>query len=148
MLKVAARYGVSSSYMARVCTLLNVPRPERGYWAKLTDATVSPIPPLPDARPGDELVWTRDGEPIKVNRPLPRPPSSSTRRRPKPSTSPPSQHSQTLTLEGRHEYIAALKDLQQVIGAVLVMATQANSEDGDSPQTDLPEEPKPGKNLS
>jgi hypothetical protein len=35
MLKVATRYGVSSSYMARVCTLLNVPRPERGYWAKL-----------------------------------------------------------------------------------------------------------------
>lgn len=31
MLKVAARFGVSSSYMARVCTLLNVPRPERGY---------------------------------------------------------------------------------------------------------------------
>jgi len=35
MIKVVARYGVSSSYMARVCTLLNVPRPERGYWAKL-----------------------------------------------------------------------------------------------------------------
>ena len=31
MLKVAARFGVSSSYMARVCTVLNVPRPERGY---------------------------------------------------------------------------------------------------------------------
>jgi len=28
MLKVAARFGVSSSYMARVCTALNVPRPE------------------------------------------------------------------------------------------------------------------------
>jgi hypothetical protein len=35
MLRVAARFGVSSSHMARVCTLLNVPRPERGYWAKL-----------------------------------------------------------------------------------------------------------------
>jgi len=32
MLKVAARFGVSSSYMARVCTLLYVPRPERGYY--------------------------------------------------------------------------------------------------------------------
>ena len=29
MLKVAARFGVSSSYMARVCTLLYVPRPDR-----------------------------------------------------------------------------------------------------------------------
>jgi len=36
MLKVAARFGVSSSYMSRVCTLLNVPRPARGYWAKAT----------------------------------------------------------------------------------------------------------------
>jgi hypothetical protein len=57
MLKVSARYGVSSSYMARVCTLLNVPRPERGYWAKLAVGKAQPAPPLPDARPGDELVW-------------------------------------------------------------------------------------------
>ncbi len=35
MLKVATRFEVSFSYMAMVCTLLNVPRPERGYWAKL-----------------------------------------------------------------------------------------------------------------
>src|SRR6185295_13774031 len=33
MTKVGALYGVSSSYMARVCSALNVPRPERGYWA-------------------------------------------------------------------------------------------------------------------
>lgn len=92
MLKVAARYGVSSSYMARVCTLLNVPRPERGYWAKLAVGKVSPIPPLPDARPGNGLVWSRDGQPIKVDRLLPCPPSTSTQRRPRPSTSRPSQH--------------------------------------------------------
>ena len=35
MLAIAARFGVSSSYLARVCTMLNVPRPARGYWAKL-----------------------------------------------------------------------------------------------------------------
>ena len=56
MLKVAARYNVSSSYMARVCTLLNVPRPERGYWARLAVGKASPMPPLPEARPSDELV--------------------------------------------------------------------------------------------
>ena len=92
MLKVAARYGVSSSYMARVCTLLNVPRPERGYWAKLAVGKVSPIPPLPDARPGDELVWSRDGQHIKVARLLPCPPSTSSQRRHRSSTSWPSQH--------------------------------------------------------
>lgn len=61
MLKVAARYEVSSSYMARVCTLLNVPRPERGYWAKLAVGRAPPRPPLPDPLPGDPVTWTRDG---------------------------------------------------------------------------------------
>lgn len=35
MTKVAAQFDVSGSYLARICALLNVPRPERGYWAKL-----------------------------------------------------------------------------------------------------------------
>jgi hypothetical protein len=30
MVRVAERFDVSSSYMARICTLMNVPRPERG----------------------------------------------------------------------------------------------------------------------
>jgi len=34
MVKIAARFGVSSNYMARICNRLNVPRPGRGYWAK------------------------------------------------------------------------------------------------------------------
>ena len=61
MLKVGARFDVSFSYMARVCTLLNVPRPERGYWAKLAVGKASPKPLLPDPLPGDPLVWSRDG---------------------------------------------------------------------------------------
>lgn len=80
MLKVAVRFEVSSSYMARVCTLLNVPRPERGYWAKLAVGKAPPIPSLPEASPGDELVWCRD-ERINVARSLPRPPSKSPKRR-------------------------------------------------------------------
>jgi hypothetical protein len=35
MLRVASRFGVSSSYMARVCRALNVPKPALGYWAKV-----------------------------------------------------------------------------------------------------------------
>lgn len=61
MLKVAIRFGVSSSYMARVCTLLHVPRPERGHWAKLAVGKASRPPALPDVRPGDHLAWSRDG---------------------------------------------------------------------------------------
>src|SRR5260221_11947760 len=77
MLRVAARYDVSSSYMARVCNALNVPRPERGYWAKLAVGKASARPALPDARPGDEVAWSPDSAQASVPRPLPRPPSKS-----------------------------------------------------------------------
>src|SRR6185295_5692385 len=35
MTKVAAALHLSSSFLARVCAALNVPRPERGHWAKV-----------------------------------------------------------------------------------------------------------------
>ena len=92
MLKVAARYNVSSSYMGRICTLLNVPRPQRGYWAKLAVGKASQEPALPDARPGDELVWSRDRDQTKVTRLLPRPPTSRRRKRTKPAEFFPDQH--------------------------------------------------------
>lgn len=46
MTKVAEEFGVSGSYMARVCLTLNVPRPERGYWAKLAVGKAAPPEPL------------------------------------------------------------------------------------------------------
>lgn len=58
MLKVAERYGVSSSYLARVCTNLRIPRPHRGYWAKLAVGKAPEPKPLPPALPGDEISWT------------------------------------------------------------------------------------------
>lgn len=58
MLRVAEQFGVSSSYLARVCSQLHVPRPERGYWAKL-EAGMSPsIPALPPAPPGVPSGWS------------------------------------------------------------------------------------------
>jgi hypothetical protein len=63
MTRVAARFAVSGTYMARICTLLNVPRPERGHWAKLAVGKAPPAPPLPEARAGDPLCWTQEGEP-------------------------------------------------------------------------------------
>ena len=35
MTKAAEKFEVSGSYLARVCSVLHVPRPEWGYWAKL-----------------------------------------------------------------------------------------------------------------
>ena len=61
MTKVAEQFEVSGSYMARVCAVLNVPRPERGYWAKLAVGKAPARMPLPEATPGDQLSWSRDG---------------------------------------------------------------------------------------
>lgn len=69
MTKVAERFDVSSSYLARICTTLNVPRPERGYRAKLAVGKAPPVTPLSEALPGDPLHWTRDGEAAPTARP-------------------------------------------------------------------------------
>lgn len=73
MTTVAAKYGISSSYLARVCAELNVPRPARGYWAKLAHGKRVKRPALPAARPGDVLEWRRGGG---VRREAPLPPAS------------------------------------------------------------------------
>lgn len=57
MLRIAERFAVSSSYMARVCTELRVPRPGAGYWTLAQFGRVPERPPLPPARPGDMVVW-------------------------------------------------------------------------------------------
>lgn len=60
MLRIGQRLGVSSSYLARVCTELRVPRPSRGYWAKLEFGKAAPAKPvLPPERPGDPTEWRR-----------------------------------------------------------------------------------------
>ena len=61
MTKVAEHFDVSGSYMARVCSILRVPRPERGYWAKLAFGKAPAPQPLPAAKPGDQISWSKDG---------------------------------------------------------------------------------------
>jgi hypothetical protein len=53
MTKVAEQFDVSGSYLARICTLLNVPRPERGYWAKAAVGKAPAQLPLQPPQPGD-----------------------------------------------------------------------------------------------
>lgn len=77
MIKVALKFNVSGSYMARVCSALHVPRPERGYWAKLAVGKAPDKALLPDAQPGDQISWSQNGElqsPPRPHVPLPRPP--------------------------------------------------------------------------
>lgn len=60
---LAAKYGVSGSFLARVCDRLRVPRPRPGYWNKLAVGKAPPKPPLPAAEPGDELEWSPADKP-------------------------------------------------------------------------------------
>lgn len=68
MLRVAARYGVSSNFLVRVCERLNVPHPGRGYWQQLV-GKADPKPALPALRPRDELEWVGGDEPGRFFRP-------------------------------------------------------------------------------
>jgi hypothetical protein len=51
---LAKKYSVSDVYLARVCRLLRVPLPGRGYWAKKSAGKATkkrpPLPPLPSER--------------------------------------------------------------------------------------------------
>jgi Asp-tRNA(Asn)/Glu-tRNA(Gln) amidotransferase C subunit len=87
MVKVAEKFNVSGSYMARICSILHVPRPERGYWAKLAVGKAPEKPPLPAAQPGDQLSWSQDGEsPLPPPPRLAKPPSLPRRKLPRPVT--------------------------------------------------------------
>lgn len=55
----ATEYGVSGSYLAWVCTALNVPRPPVGHWQKNAVGKDRPRPPLPEVLSGDQAVWSR-----------------------------------------------------------------------------------------
>lgn len=58
MLRIGERFGVSSSYLTRVCISLRVPRPPLGHWTKIEFGWDSPQLPLPAAKPGDPFSWT------------------------------------------------------------------------------------------
>jgi hypothetical protein len=73
MIKVAEKFDVSGSYLALVCTALRVPRPERGYWAKLAVGKAPERPALPEPQPGHPIVWSRTDEFTAPAVPRPRP---------------------------------------------------------------------------
>ncbi len=64
---LAESFGVSGSYLARVCTALNVPRPAVGFWQKKAVGKAAPRPELPPALPGDQILWSND-KPLAVHR--------------------------------------------------------------------------------
>ncbi len=57
--KIAKRLSVSDSYLNRVCDILAVPRPPRGYWRKREVGLAPPVVPLPDAPSGTPREWIK-----------------------------------------------------------------------------------------
>lgn len=113
MTTVALKYNVSSSFLARICTRLKVPRPQRGYWARVAAGMKSKQPPLPDAAPGDEIEWARYGQARCVPPLPPKPPVGKVYRRLTRSELP-ERHSlldgvRELMIEGRESYNGHLK---------------------------------------
>ncbi len=72
LLRIAERLGVSSTYLARVCDALRVPRPPNGYWPQLEFGKAPPRPPLPQARPGDLTEWMPGSSITASHSPAPR----------------------------------------------------------------------------
>ncbi len=124
MLKVAERYNVSSSFLARVCGEMNVPRPQRGYWAKLAVGIVSKQPPLPEPGAGDLLEWGRGGMPKRHFVAQPKPPKS-TRRLVRAANERPSMHplikgAKALFEAGRETDIGFLKLSKKLLPDLVV----------------------------
>ena len=125
MLVVAARYGVSSSYLARVCAGLNVPRPERGYWARLNIGKAPARPALPPAEPGYETEWVRGEEarlfPARVLMPrrrlwtAPPPPLS-----PRPDVHPLCADKRDIFESGRVSHTGYLRPTKQLLVELFV----------------------------
>lgn len=69
--KLAKRFQVSDSYLARVCDSLNVPRPNAGYWAKKDAGKASSPPALPAALAGEPTGWQPGGG-VLVRKSVPR----------------------------------------------------------------------------
>lgn len=59
--KLAERFQVSDSYLARVCDSLNIPRPNAGHWAKKDAGKASSPQALPPAQAGEPTEWHPGG---------------------------------------------------------------------------------------
>jgi len=80
MVSIGKRYDVSSSFLGRICTRMNVPRPAVGYWTKIQMGKTVAKPDLPKAGPEDELEWDRNNDNPHRERPKPKAPAKKPRK--------------------------------------------------------------------
>ena len=72
--KLAASYNVSGSYLARMCLVLKVPTPGRGYWTQLKANKNPPKEVLPVPQAGDPTTWIRSTTSSRPTNVMPLPP--------------------------------------------------------------------------
>ena len=124
MTALAEKCGVSSSYLARVCTQMSVPRPERGYWAKLAVGKKVTKPSLPEPGPEDMLEWSKgEGITPSSNRRIRRPDITQyprTIRRARGSWHPLVRDVKELFLKGRETENGYLKPNKKILPDLLV----------------------------
>lgn len=68
--KLSAEFGVSDVAVAKRCKKLNVPRPSRGYWAKIESGHKPRKPPLPPT--ADELFFQTAEKPVSKSLRIPK----------------------------------------------------------------------------
>lgn len=92
MTSIGKKLNVSSSYLARIYTRLNVPRPAPGYWSKVAAGATPFQPDLPAAQPADETIWDRSGSQSFTAKPTPAVAPTNPRKKPKRMKNRPSLH--------------------------------------------------------
>ena len=65
--KIAAQMGISDVALAKRCKKLNIPRPPRGYWAKIAVGRKPAKKPLPTSE--EEKLLGKDQKPSRVQIP-------------------------------------------------------------------------------
>ncbi len=57
--RLAVLYGISDVGLAKTCRRYNIPRPPRGYWARVAAGQRVRKTPLPRPRHADEVIWVK-----------------------------------------------------------------------------------------
>src|SRR5690606_33200766 len=76
MSRLAPEFGITDVALAKTCRKHGIPRPGRGYWARLAAGAKDPQPPLPETEAGEEeVIFLRRVEgPVEPKVATPKPP--------------------------------------------------------------------------
>lgn len=129
MTSIAKMFDVSSSYLARLYTKLEVPKPAPGYWAKVAAGKTVTKPELPDPKPSTLLEWDRYNDAPINERPAPKPPKKRPQHLPVPKLGRPKAHplisgAKAHFLKTRHSDIGYLRPFKKNLVDLIISTEQ------------------------